>query len=468
MQSVAEQVKAPTDPQRNTNFKSEMYKINPFVYDSLYSSWFYLILLLIAIHDSQSAYGRGNQWSQYTQRPNFSRYKELKKVYEAKNLEFGFPSEEDRQKALRKELYIPDNPLPIDVDVYHQRGEQPKIFVTIPRFGQGVPYSLAYLTNVVRPNGTELQPYPSYDWHKTHGDDCDGLTSVYRIQIDSCGKMWILDSGEIEFKQHCAPQLVVLDVATSKVVHRYRFPKGMFKPTISRFVTPYVDIADPAPKGACEEAFVYMADPTGTGFVVYDMQHERSWRVENKYTFPDPDFGTHTIAGESFELLDGTFGFAVTPRGLGLRRMLYLHSLSNDAQVAIPLDIVNDPTYWKSGINSALEHFVLLGKRGIQCAAPAMTAQGMFLCGHLEPIGLFGWDIRTPYTHQNRLLLAENPTTLQFISGLKVIRNLEGKEEVWMLSNRLQKGFSGTMNYDEINYRIAKCGVDELVFGRPC
>ncbi|XP_069961723.1 dopaminechrome tautomerase isoform X2 [Bactrocera oleae] len=457
MQLEAKQVKAQIDPQRNKNFKSEMH-----------SSWFYLILLLIAIPHSQSAYGRGNQWSQYTQRPNFSRLKELIKVYEAKNLEFGFPSEDDRQKALRKELYIPDNPLPIDVDVYYPpSGEEPKIFVTIPRFGQGVPYSLAYLTNVVRPNGTELQPYPSYDFHKTHGDDCDGLTSVYRIQIDSCGKMWILDSGEIEFKQHCAPQLVVLDIATSKVVHRYRFPKGMFKPTISRFVTPYVDIADPAPKGSCQEAIVYMADPTGTGFVVYDVQHERSWRVENKYTYPDPDFGTHTIAGESFELLDGTFGFAVTPRGLGLRRMLYLHSLSNDAQVAIPLDIVNDPTYWNNGINSALEHFVLLGKRGIQCAAPAMTAKGMFLCGHLEPIGLFGWDIRTPYTYQNRLLLAENPTTLQFISGLKVVRNLNGKEEVWMLSNRLQKGFSGTMNYDEINYRIAKCGVEELVFGRP-
>lgn len=86
-----------------------------------HSSWFYLILLLIAIPHSQSAYGRGNQWSQYTQRPNFSRLKELIKVYEAKNLEFGFPSEDDRQKALRKELYIPDNPLPIDVDVYYPR-----------------------------------------------------------------------------------------------------------------------------------------------------------------------------------------------------------------------------------------------------------------------------------------------------------------------------------------------------------
>uniref|UniRef100_W8CAE9 Protein yellow n=1 Tax=Ceratitis capitata TaxID=7213 RepID=W8CAE9_CERCA len=434
----------------------------------LHTIWFYSVFFLVIIHDGKT-YSRSSQWHNNGYNAWSSKYKMLTNVYEGKNLEFGFPSDDDRKTALRKGLYDPDSPLPIDVDVYYPpSGEEPRIFVTIPRFGQGVPYSLAYLTNEVRPNGTELQPFPDYDWHKSHGDDCDGLTSVYRIQIDTCGKMWILDSGEIEFKQHCAPQLVVLDIATAEVKHRYRLPKGMYKPTISRFVTPYVDIADPGPYGSCKEAFVYMADPTGTGFVVYDVKNERSWRVENKYTYPDPDFGTHTIAGESFELLDGSFGFAVTPRGLGLRRMLYFHSLSNDAQVAIPLDIVNDPAYWGNGIKSAMEHFVFLGKRGVQCAAPAMTSSGVFLCGHLEPIGIFGWNIFTPYTYQNRMLLAENPTTLQFISGLKVITNPQGKEEVWLVSNRLQKAFSGTMNYNEINYRILKCGVDELLLGRPC
>lgn len=57
------------------------------------------------------------------------------------------------------------------------------MFVTVPRFGSGVPYSLATLTNVKRPNGTEIQAYPDYSWHSSHGRDCDGLTSVYRIQV---------------------------------------------------------------------------------------------------------------------------------------------------------------------------------------------------------------------------------------------------------------------------------------------
>ncbi|XP_067616898.1 dopaminechrome tautomerase [Eurosta solidaginis] len=438
----------------------------------MHSIWLYLICVVFSIGESQPQYSYSQKYERKLQNYHqcTNKYKELTKVYEARNLEFGFPSEFERQTALLSGRYQPDIPLPIDVDVYYLPNRyRPEIFLTIPRFGRGVPYSLATLTDVVRPNGPELQPFPSYDWHSTHGGDCNGLTSVYRIQVDSCGNMWILDSGEIEFVQYCAPQILVLDIARSTVLHRYRLPLGIYKPKISRFVTPYVDIADPAPWGSCQKAFVYMADPTGNGFVVYDVSNRRSWRIENKYTYPDPDFGTHTIAGESFELMDGTFSFAATPHSLGIRRMLYFHSLSNDAQIAIPLHIVNNQSYWSlNDPSSGLEHFILLGKRGVQCGIEAMTAQGVLLCGHLAPIGIFGWNISTPYTFHNRALLAENPETLQFVSGLKVRRNLWGQDEVWIVSNRLQRSFGGNLNFNETNYRILKCGVVDLLIGRPC
>lgn len=280
--------------------------------------------------------------------------------------------------------------------------------------------------------------------------------------------MWILDSGEIQFVQHCQPQVVVIDIATRTLVHRYRLPQKVFRTGVSRFVTPLVDIEDVPPRGTCSKAFVYMADATGTSLIVYDVVNRDSWRIENRYTFPDPDFSKHTIAGESFELMDGVFGLSVTPKGLGLRRQLYFHSLSNDVQVAVPLDIVNNITNWGYGLGSSLNEFTMLGRRGVQCAASAMSAQGYLLCGFLNPIALIGWNIRTPYTERNRVSLVENPQTLQFISGLKVIRNPRGKEEVWMLSNRLQKAFTSTTNYDEINYRIQKCGMDELLLGKQC
>lgn len=288
------------------------------------------------------------------------------------------------------------------------------------------------------------------------------------IQIDPCGRMWILDSGEIEFVQHCQPQVLVLDILTETVVHRYRLPPKVFRTGVSRFVTPAVDIEDPPPYGTCSKAFVYMADATGTSLIVYDVVKQDSWRIENRYTFPDPDFSKHTVAGESFELLDGVFGLSITPRSLGDPRLLYFHALSNDVQVAVPLEVTNNASNWGFGLGSALDQFQMLGRRGVQCAASAITSNGILLCGFLDPIALVGWDIRTPYTEKNFMILAENPKTLQFISGLKGIRNPKGKEEVWMLSNRLQKAFTGSTNFAEINYRIQKCGLDELLAGKPC
>lgn len=280
--------------------------------------------------------------------------------------------------------------------------------------------------------------------------------------------MWVLDSGEIEFIQYCQPQVVVIDIPTQTLVHRYRLPPNVFRTGVSRFVTPLVDIEDVPPFGICSKAFVYMADATGTSLIVYDVSKGKSWRVENKYTFPDPDYGTHTIAGESFELMDGVFGLSATPKGLDLKRHLFFHSLSNDAQIAVPLDVLNNATNWIHGLGSSLADFTLLGRRGVQCAASAMSADGFLLCGYLNPIALVGWNIRTPYTPPNHINLVESPHTLQFISGLKVIRNPRGIEEVWMLSNRLQKAFTFTTNYQEINYRIQKCGMEELLLGEQC
>ncbi|XP_052852725.1 protein yellow [Drosophila gunungcola] len=399
-----------------------------------------------------------------------SENKELPIVFEWKNIQYGFPSEQEREQVLRNGRYNPDSPIPIDIDVYYPRNGGPaRHFVTTPRFGQGVPYSLAYVTNVQGRNGSEIQAYPSYQWHSSHGANCDGLTSVYRVHIDPCGRMWVLDSGEIEFVQHCAPQVVVFDLATDQLVHRYRLPETSYKAKVSRFVNILVDTRDPPPKGQCNDVFAYLADPTSKAIVVYDVAGQSSWRIENKFTYPDAKFGTHTVAGESFELLDGPLALAVTPLGLGMRRHLIFHALSNELELAIPLDILNNATNWQSGLSASLSEFVSLGRRGVQCASHAMSRRGILFCGFLEPIGIFGWDIRTPYNRQSVQLLALNPDTLQFVSGMKIVqRPADGREELWLLSDRLQKIFAGTIDYREINYRVLRCDVDDLLQGRGC
>ncbi|XP_011291279.2 major royal jelly protein 1 [Musca domestica] len=399
-----------------------------------------------------------------------SKNRPMEIVFEGNALEFDFPSEEEKQAALKDGRYKPNNILPIDVDVYSPSdGSRTQVFMTIPRFDRGPPYSLARVRNEPGQSGIKLEAYPDYSWHSSYGANCKGLASVYRVMIDPCNRMWILDSGEIGRNHTCSPQIVVFDIPSHREVHRYELPRKVYVKDYSRLVTIVLDVADPPPHGRCEKTFAYLADATSFALVVYDHQKRDSWRIENRFTYPNPHFSKHTVAGESFELLDGVFGMSVTPHGLNMQRMLYFHSLSNDLLAAVPLDVLNNGSYFRIGdISARLKDFHAVGQRGVQCTVSAMTPHGYLLCGFLNPIGIVGWDIRKPYTAENRITLAENHKTLQFIGGLKIAPNAEGKLEVWMLSNRAQKFFSGTNNLKEINYRVQKCGLNELLLGLPC
>jgi hypothetical protein len=54
------------------------------------------------------------------------------------------------------------------------------VFVTIPRLKPGVPSTLNTL--IMAENGKPLlSPYPEWRWHRE--GDCDGITSVFRVQV---------------------------------------------------------------------------------------------------------------------------------------------------------------------------------------------------------------------------------------------------------------------------------------------
>lgn len=47
-------------------------------------------------------------------------------------------------------------------------------------------------------------------------------------------------------------------------------------------------------------------------------------------------------------------------------------------------------------------------------------------------------DTRTEYNKQNIKIVAQNDETLQFATGMKVVLNGKGEEELWILTNRFQ------------------------------
>lgn len=75
-----------------------------------------------------------------------------------------------------------------------------KLFVTVPRRRNGVPSSLNYipLKSGERHN-VPLIPYPDWETNVLYGEGGqDHIVSVYRVAVDACDRLWMVDTGVIE------------------------------------------------------------------------------------------------------------------------------------------------------------------------------------------------------------------------------------------------------------------------------
>lgn len=61
-------------------------------------------------------------------------------VYQWKEIDFNYPSLEERRMAVENMTFIPENVIPVGLEVHENR-----LFVTLPRWKNGVPASLAYV-----------------------------------------------------------------------------------------------------------------------------------------------------------------------------------------------------------------------------------------------------------------------------------------------------------------------------------
>lgn len=109
--------------------------------------------------------------------------KNLKLVSEWKDLEYAFPSQSHRQAAIQSGQYISGRGVPIDVDVDYRIQGQSRIFITIPRLTTGIPVTLGVVTSAGANGGPIIQPYPDYNSQSSHGQNCDGITSVFRVAV---------------------------------------------------------------------------------------------------------------------------------------------------------------------------------------------------------------------------------------------------------------------------------------------
>ncbi|KAF7408502.1 hypothetical protein HZH66_003039 [Vespula vulgaris] len=365
-----------------------------------------------------------------------------KVLYSWKYIDFDFVTEKERDEYIQKGQYQKNASVPIDTMITSD-----KIFITIPR-SEGVPASLGTLnTKKQNGGGPLIRPYPNWKW-ATNIQDCNNnIISVYRVDLDDCNRLWVLDNGKIGEEQKCPPKILAFDLKTDTVVVQKEIPnKYAFNSNGNGLlVTPLVKTLGEQ----CEHITVYMADIEGYGLVI--------WRGgDNFQRIDSPDFAADKpyfkLNGDSFYLSDGLVGLALYEGNKKNNSKLYCSALASYNMYHISVNSL------EQSINGKVDIYQDKGDIDFHKVALAINGHDIFFVP-LESNDLRMWDIRTKFTKKNTKIIKKNNNVLQFVSGLKIMKDnniFSGCTAIYGLSNKFQKTAAGTRSLDEINYQIFK------------
>lgn len=133
----------------------------------------------------------------------------------------------------------------------------------------------------------------------------------------------------------------------------------------------------------------------------------------------------------------------------------------------------------------------MLSFRKTQSAVQAMDSHGNLYFGLMEPIAIGCWNSSTEYDRSNIKIVENNRETLQFVSGMKVIKNAFEQESLWICTNRLpvswkfefqclsnyndcfsifsfQKFRAGKFDWNDYNFRIQAIPISEVMKTGGC
>ncbi|XP_065334709.1 uncharacterized protein LOC135935981 [Cloeon dipterum] len=136
-------------------------------------------------------------------------------IYEWNELDYEFPSEASRTQALQDGAFYPDSRFePLDMAAYGTR-----IFLSLFTHVFGIPVSLVSLPTWRASSAPpKLTPVPSWDMYGKEG--CNKIEVPKKLEVDSVGRMWILDDGSTD----CNSKIWTIDLINddqTKLVHRF-------------------------------------------------------------------------------------------------------------------------------------------------------------------------------------------------------------------------------------------------------
>ncbi|KAL7306612.1 hypothetical protein TKK_0001296 [Trichogramma kaykai] len=394
---------------------------------------------------------------------NVSARARLDTIFEWRYINYTWDSDAQLQDFMRKGYYEPAQILPMDVDV----SRDGRVFIAMGGRSVGVSATLGVVTNVQSPSGPLIMPYPNWSWFEK--DNCNSLTNVYRIAIDECNRMWVLDAGFLEIpagtKNVCEAQLVVFDLNTDTLLQVIKIPdsiaKNQFK--VGMLANPIVETSGPQ----CEYTTVYMADVLGEGLVVYN--DNKIFRLSHSSFLYDSSLVNVTTGKHRMTLGGGILGMDISPRLFpGEARHLYYRPL-----VSLDLFAVHTSQLRGKEILSGIPFATSTSAKNIltsHAVGQAFSSEGTLFLGMTKELAIGCWNRYRALTRENFEIIAQDDEQLEYANGVKVIpvSRLGAVEELWVLTNRFIGFQLGKLEENEVNFRVLKKSVRELVEGTRC
>ncbi|CAH0564842.1 unnamed protein product [Brassicogethes aeneus] len=382
----------------------------------------------------------------------------LRVAFEWKVVDFLYPSQEERSLALQNKAFIPENNIPMGLEVYKDR-----LFITIPRWRPGVGASLAYIYLNDTLDNPVLRPYPNWEAHKMRSnDESPEIVSPFRIRADQCGRLWVLDTGFTDIAEDTLrdlrpPRLLVYDLHNDELLRTHTIPLDQ-KNNDSFFANIAVEDHD------CEDSYAYLADLNKPGLVVYSWKSQSSWLVKNNYFHFDPLAGALNVSGVEFVWSDGIFGLALSgPDSEGFST-LFFHPMISYNEYSVSTRILRNETL----ASRSFHEFKLLGSRGPRSQSGASffhKKSNVLFYALINLNAVACWRTTNPHydmISQGRIFMSNE--TMVFPNDIKV----DNEDNVWVLSDKLPIFLYKNLDYNEVNFRILTAKVADAIRGTTC
>jgi sugar lactone lactonase YvrE len=206
-----------------------------------------------------------------------------------------------------------------------------RMFVNYPRWSDHYEYGVAEIKK-----GKKI-PFPDMKWNAYSGLPIDYFLCVQSVYVDKNDNLWILDTGNPEFKGvvYGGAKLVRIDLRTNKILLKYFFNE----PNISK--NSYLN--DVRIDENNNKA--YITDSGAGGIIVLDTDSGKQRKLLSNHvsTMAEPGY-VIKVNGKECLNTDGK-SFEVQSDGLTLdaeNKYLYFHALSGKALYKVPTKLLND------------------------------------------------------------------------------------------------------------------------------